>query len=75
MVFLSKTKCLVKPIEKNTQYSTLVPGNSAKNLIGPQAHGGIVAIQGRSHRDYVNYKAKLFQGLLSGFEVWDKKFK
>jgi len=24
-------------------------------LINPQAHGGIVAFQGRSHRDYMNY--------------------
>ena len=39
------------------QYSTLVPDNGAKNLINPQAHGGIVAFQGQSHRDYVNYWA------------------
>jgi len=28
------------------------PGNAAKKLISPQAHDGVVAFQGRSHRDY-----------------------
>jgi len=32
-----------------------------------------VAFQDRSHRDYMNYKAKLFQGLLSKFKVCDMK--
>ena len=31
------------------------PPMESKNMIGPQAHGGVVAFQGRSHRDYVNY--------------------
>jgi len=48
--FQRKTKCLVKPIKK-TKYSTLVPSNGAKNLIGLQAHNGDVTNQGRSHRD------------------------
>jgi len=35
----------------------LVPGNGAQNLIQPQAHGGVVAHQGRSHRDQVDLLA------------------
>jgi len=39
--------------ETHTQYSTLVISNDAKNVVWPKAHGGVVANQGRSHRDYV----------------------
>ena len=46
---------LSQTYREKTQYLTLVPGNGAKNLIGLQAHGGVVASQGRSHREYVNY--------------------
>jgi len=37
--------------QEKIQSSMLIPSNGAKNLILPQAHGGVVAIQGRSHRD------------------------
>ena len=29
-----------------------IPGNDPKNLIGPQAHGGGIVFQGRSHKDW-----------------------
>jgi len=45
---LSQT-CREKP---NIQHES--PAIALKNLISPQAHGGIIAFQGRSRRDYVN---------------------
>jgi len=49
-VFLGQKKVLLS-LSSKTQYSMHVLGNGAKNLIGPQAHNGIVAIQDRSRRD------------------------
>jgi len=46
---------LSQAYRETIKYSTLVPDNGTKNLISPQAHGGVVAFQGRFNRDYVNY--------------------
>ena len=63
--FFKQNKILSQTYREKTQYSTPIPGNGAKKLIGPQAHGGIVAFQCRSHRDQLNYQVIIFQGLLS----------
>ena len=55
---------LSQTYQEKTQYLTLVPGNDTKNLIGPQAHGGVV-FQGRSRRDWFELLALNFLRMLS----------
>jgi len=49
--FFKEKQSVSSNLSGKTQYSTLVPSTGAKNLIWPQANGGIVVNQGRSHRD------------------------
>jgi len=74
-VFLKeKTICLVKPVEKNPILN-LVPGNGAKNLISPQAHGSVVTFQGRSHRDWDKLLGLYLPKFAKRIQIWDEKLK